>query len=64
VFRTGSVLIVGKCSEKMLHEIYDYLSCIFITEYNIINDKPDIFIQPSHTPKIKPKKTKTITTYI
>lgn len=64
VFRTGSVLIVGKCSEKMLHEIYDYLSCIFITEYNIINDKPDIFIQPSQIPKIKPKKTKTITTYV
>jgi TATA-box binding protein (TBP) (component of TFIID and TFIIIB) len=38
VFRTGSVLIVGKCSEKIIREIYEYLSAILIKEYpNIIN---------------------------
>lgn len=64
VFRTGSVLIVGKCSEKMLHEIYDYLSSIFTTEYNIIQDKPDICVQSSDVHKIKIKKTKTITIHV
>lgn len=64
VFRTGSVLIVGKCSEKMLHEIYDYLSSIFTTEYNIIQDKPDICVQSPDVHKIKIKKTKTITIHV
>jgi len=30
IFRTGSVLIVGKCSEKILYNIYDFLCTIFI----------------------------------
>ena len=64
VFRTGSVLIVGKCSEKMLHEIYDYLSSIFTTEYNTIQDKPDICVQSPDVHKIKIKKTKTITIHV
>jgi hypothetical protein len=37
VFRTGSVLIVGKCSEEMLYEIYDFLCRMFETEYDEIN---------------------------
>jgi len=36
IFRTGSVLIVGKCSEEILYEIYEYLSNIFKKEYNEI----------------------------
>lgn len=36
VFRTGSVLIVGKCSEKIIREIYKYLSDILIKEYGEI----------------------------
>ena len=36
IFRTGSVLIVGKCQEKDLRIIYLYLSNIFIKEYNEI----------------------------
>jgi hypothetical protein len=33
VFRTGSVLIVGKCDETILFKIYDFLKNIFIQEY-------------------------------
>ena len=38
VFRTGSVLIVGKCSEQILHNIYEYLCTIFINEYKQIHE--------------------------
>jgi hypothetical protein len=33
IFRTGSVLIVGKCNEKILNDIYDFLVNILKTEY-------------------------------
>jgi hypothetical protein len=36
VFRTGSVLIVGKCSEEILYEIYDFLCELFTAEYDEI----------------------------
>lgn len=36
IFRTGSVLIVGKCSEEMLHEIYEFLTRMFHTDYDEI----------------------------
>ena len=36
IFRTGSILIVGKCSEHILYYIYDYLKNILSTEYNLI----------------------------
>jgi len=38
VFRTGSVLIVGKCSEKILHNIYKFLCLVFINEYDKIHE--------------------------
>ena len=39
IFRTGSVLIVGKCTEVILHEIYDFLKNILEQEYeHIVND--------------------------
>uniref|UniRef100_A0A6C0ERL6 Uncharacterized protein n=1 Tax=viral metagenome TaxID=1070528 RepID=A0A6C0ERL6_9ZZZZ len=44
IFRTGSVLIVGKCDENVLFIIYDYLKTIFTNEYSNIcqpNIKPD-----------------------
>ena len=37
IFRTGSVLIVGKCSEEVLYEIYKFLCDIFKSEYNEIH---------------------------
>ena len=36
IFRTGSVLIVGKCSEEMLYQIYSFLCHIFEVEYDEI----------------------------
>ena len=36
IFRTGSVLIVGKCSEEMLYQIYSFLCHIFEIEYDEI----------------------------
>lgn len=39
IFRTGSVLIVGKCCEKKLYLIYEYIKQILIDEYSEINIK-------------------------
>ena len=39
IFRTGSVLIVGKCDEKVLFYIYDFLKKLLDTEYNLIGQK-------------------------
>jgi hypothetical protein len=39
IFRTGSVLIVGKCDEKILFNIYDFLKNILTTEYKEICEK-------------------------
>ena len=36
VFRTGSVLIVGKCDESVLHEIYEFIKIILNNEYKHI----------------------------
>jgi hypothetical protein len=36
VFRTGSVLIVGKCTEEMLTQIYLFLCHIFEVDYDEI----------------------------
>jgi hypothetical protein len=39
IFRTGSVLIVGKCDENVLYIIYDFLKNILMTEYSNIYQK-------------------------
>ena len=39
IFRTGSVLIVGKCSESILYQIYEYIKKILIAEYDTIGGK-------------------------
>jgi hypothetical protein len=33
IFRTGSVLIVGRCDEDVLYKIYDFLKDMFYTEF-------------------------------
>jgi TATA-box binding protein (TBP) (component of TFIID and TFIIIB) len=38
IFRTGSILIVGKCSNKIIREIYAYLVRILFDEYSEIVD--------------------------
>ena len=37
IFRTGSILIVGKCDEEQLHTVYNYLKDILNSEFNEIN---------------------------
>ena len=41
IFRTGSVLIVGKCDEIVLRQIYEFLKNILVTEYKEIRQKCD-----------------------
>lgn len=36
IFRTGSVLIVGKCNDDELNDIYDFLTTVFSNEYENI----------------------------
>jgi hypothetical protein len=36
IFRTGSVLIVGKCTENILHVIYNFLKTVLEDEYDQI----------------------------
>uniref|UniRef100_A0A6C0HQQ9 Uncharacterized protein n=1 Tax=viral metagenome TaxID=1070528 RepID=A0A6C0HQQ9_9ZZZZ len=58
IFRTGSVLIVGKCSEKILNHIYLFLLGIFKTEYfNIAHSNIEIV-------KEKSKKLRKKTIYV
>ena len=55
VFRTGSVLIVGKCSEDILYEIYAFLCRLFETEFDEIKG---LTINPVGTKKEKEKVRK------
>ena len=57
IFRTGSVLIVGKCDEIILNYIYNFIKDILYDEYinigtKVIVDKP--------LPKVKKIKKKII----
>ena len=38
IFRTGSVLIVGKCEENVLYKIYDFIKKILEVEYDKIHN--------------------------
>ena len=39
IFRTGSVLIVGKCDENVLMIIYNFLKILFNNEFHNISQK-------------------------
>ena len=56
IFRTGSVLIVGKCDEDVLYIIYDYLKDIFKNEYSqIFQPTPVSVATKSKVPKLRKK---------
>ena len=57
IFRTGSILIVGNCDEKVLNIIYKYLVNILHTEYNNISIKNNVEVKKK---PIKKQKRKTI----
>jgi len=61
IFRTGSVLIVGKCDENVLMLIYDFLKKILLNEYKNIcqkntNNDNNIQIMDSNLIKFDKKK--------
>jgi hypothetical protein len=39
IFRTGSILIVGRCNEDVLYIIYEFLKKILIDEHPNVNQK-------------------------
>jgi hypothetical protein len=51
IFRTGSCLIVGNCTEKILRFVYDFIKNILQKEYSYIR-------VPSDIEPIKEKKEK------
>ena len=54
IFRTGSVLIVGKCDENVLMLIYEFLKVVLNNEYKNISQKNTE--NNSNTVKDKKKK--------
>jgi hypothetical protein len=54
IFRTGSVLIVGKCDEDVLNYIYDFLTKLLKTEYYVIGQQKSV----SDLIPVKDKKKK------
>ena len=61
IFRTGSVLIVGKCSDEQLYIGYDFLVRVFNDEYELIKDNYILPIKDTNKKKKKKKKTIIIT---
>ena len=57
IFRTGSVLIVGKCDENVLIVIYEFLKKILTIEFNLICQK-NMNCENNSTEKVKDKKKK------
>jgi hypothetical protein len=55
IFRTGSILIVGKCNEIILFKIYEFLKTILKEEYKEINQQ-NIEIAPEKNKKKKIRK--------
>ena len=57
IFRTGSVLIVGRCDDDDLYDIYEYIKHILITEYNAVST---IYIEKKKKVVVKKRKKKVI----
>lgn len=65
IFRTGSVLIVGKCSEEILIEIYEFLKTLLENEYtNVCNNIETAEKFPIKIKKAKSTKKKILYTLI
>jgi hypothetical protein len=58
IFRTGSVLIVGKCNEDVLHEIYEFIRTMLETEYMLVGKclvPPECAAEKKRVPKVRRK---------
>jgi len=60
IFRTGSVLIVGKCPEDILNKIYSFLKNLLESEFINIKDNTDIAPVTQKNNPIKRKMRKKI----
>jgi hypothetical protein len=60
IFRTGSCLIVGNCTEKILRFVYDFIKNILKNEYSTIFVEPDDVVVKEKKEKLR-KKTINIT---
>ena len=58
IFRTGSILIVGNCTKKVLYIIYNFLKKILKNEYVEINT--DYALKPTISTKKKRLRKKQI----
>ena len=55
IFRTGSCLIVGNCTEKILRFVYDYIKNILQDEYPNIYTQTEVSTAKPKQPKIRKK---------
>jgi len=55
IFRTGSILIVGKTDEETLYKIYDFIKQLLIDEYYNISISNDVNNNVKKTRKVKKK---------
>jgi len=55
VFRTGSVLIVGNCSETILRVVFEFIKKVLTAEYSNIKVTTDTDIKKQKVPKIRKK---------
>ena len=62
IFRTGSILIVGKCDEDVLFKVYNYIKQILDDEYLDINVINVDTVKP--TAKLSNKKNKKRIIYV
>jgi hypothetical protein len=62
IFRTGSCLIVGNCTEKILRFVYDFIKNILQKEYSYIRVPSDIEPVKEKKEKLR-KKTINVTKY-
>jgi hypothetical protein len=60
IFRTGSCLIVGNCTEKILKFVFEFLKNILLNEYENISVKNDDQVVKIKKQKLR-KKTISIT---
>ena len=59
IFRTGSGLIVGNCTDKILYHVFDYIRNLLVTEYANIR-----VLNPTATVKEKPFRMRKRFTYM
>ena len=65
IFRTGSVLIVGKCDDPQLNAIYQFLVKVFHDEYkNICEQQSELEILDKEKSRAKKRSRKGFTIYI